>query len=114
MAISHLEAKPVADLARCMLGNFQASVVVCYFFFSKSTFSEISFRNTFRVSTVWIQIKPDVLSGLIWTQTICKFYQQTTLEDEESMSLGNKEVPRPYFAIALMEECRFYHNYSDK
>ena len=28
---------------------------------------------------VWIQIRPDMLSGLIWVQTICKGYQQTTL-----------------------------------
>ena len=25
---------------------------------------------------VWIQIRPDILSGLIWIQTICKGYQQ--------------------------------------
>ena len=30
--------------------------------------------------TVWIQIRPDSLSGLIWVQTICKSYQQTTKE----------------------------------
>ena len=27
---------------------------------------------------VWVQIRPDVLSGLIWVQTVCKGYQQTT------------------------------------
>ena len=27
--------------------------------------------------TVWIQIRPDILSGLIWVQTVCKGYQQT-------------------------------------
>ena len=32
---------------------------------------------------VWIQIWPDVLSGLIWVQTVCKSYQQTTLGDKE-------------------------------
>ena len=26
--------------------------------------------------TVWIQIRPDILSGLIWVQTVCKGYQQ--------------------------------------
>ena len=30
--------------------------------------------------TVWIQIRPDNLSGLIWVQTVCKGYQQSTLE----------------------------------
>ena len=28
--------------------------------------------------TVWIQIRPDMLSGLIWVQTVHKGYQQTT------------------------------------
>ena len=28
--------------------------------------------------TVWIQIRPDILSGLIWVQTVCRGYQQTT------------------------------------
>ena len=27
--------------------------------------------------TVWIQIRPDVLLGLIWVQTVCKGYQHT-------------------------------------
>ena len=26
--------------------------------------------------TVWIQIRPDILSGLIWVQTVCKGYKQ--------------------------------------
>ena len=33
--------------------------------------------------TVWIQIRPDILSGLIWIQNVCNNYQQTTL-------VGNK------------------------
>ena len=28
--------------------------------------------------TVWIQIRPDILSGLVWVQTVCKGYQQMT------------------------------------
>ena len=28
--------------------------------------------------TVWIQIRPDIRSGLILVQTVCKGYQQTT------------------------------------
>ena len=33
--------------------------------------------------TDWIQIRPDILSGLILVQTVCKSYQQTTLGDKE-------------------------------
>ena len=29
--------------------------------------------------TDWIQIRPNVLSDLIWVQSVCKSYQQTTL-----------------------------------
>ena len=29
--------------------------------------------------SVWIQIMPDILSGLIWVQTVCKGYKQMTL-----------------------------------
>ena len=28
---------------------------------------------------VWIQIRPGILSGLIWVQTVCKSYRQTTV-----------------------------------
>ena len=33
--------------------------------------------------TDWIQIRPDVLSGLIWVQTVCNGYQQAALVDKE-------------------------------
>ena len=29
--------------------------------------------------TVWIQIRPDILSDMIWVQTVCKDYQQMKL-----------------------------------
>ena len=31
-----------------------------------------------RVSNFWIQIRPNILAGLIWVQAVCKGYQQTT------------------------------------
>ena len=33
--------------------------------------------------TVWFQIRMDELSGLIWVQTVCKLYQQTTMAGKE-------------------------------
>ena len=39
--------------------------------------------------TVQIQIRPDILSGLIWVQTVCKGYQQPTLENSP---LADKEL----------------------
>ena len=43
--------------------------------------------------TVWILIRPDILSGLIWIQTVCKDHQQTT-----KFATGRqrvKEFPNP-------------------
>ena len=58
------------------------------FFFSKSIFLKDSFRNTIIVSNSLIQIRPDILSGLIWVQTVCKGYEQTTLVGKELGPLG--------------------------
>ena len=33
--------------------------------------------------TDWIQIRPTILSGLIWVQSVCKDYDQMTLVDKE-------------------------------
>ena len=33
--------------------------------------------------TIWIQIKPNIFSGLIWVQTDCKGYQQMSLVGKE-------------------------------
>ena len=65
-------------LTLCMLGNFACFFVVCDFFLK----SNISIKNLSEIpsecQTVWIQIRPDVLFGLIWVQTLCKGYQQMT------------------------------------
>ena len=63
-------------LNTCMLGNFQLFCLLQTFFQNKplknlsGTLSECQ--------TVWIQIRPDVMSDLIWVQIVCKDYQQTT------------------------------------
>ena len=46
--------------------------------FSKLTFSKTSFRYTIRVSNGLDQDQTDILSVLIWVQTVCKGYQQTS------------------------------------
>ena len=33
--------------------------------------------------TLWIQIRPDILSGLKWVQTVCKDFQQMTRVGKE-------------------------------
>ena len=56
------------------------------FFCHMLNFFKISFfENFFQCQTDWIQIRPDILSGLIWVQSVCIGYQQMTPE-------GNKEL----------------------
>ena len=61
---------------------FLSSAVFCCCFF-KSTFSKISLRIPSECQTVWVQIRPDKTSGLIWVQTVCKGYQHTTKVGKE-------------------------------
>ena len=47
--------------------------------------------------TVWIQIKPDSLPGLIFVQTVCKSYQQKTLADivKSPLIMGGTKHHKP-------------------
>ena len=53
--------------------------------------NQLFWKNLLGISseyqTEWIQVRPDILLGLIWVQTVCKSYQQTTLEDKELKDL---------------------------
>ena len=54
-------------------------VVIIYRFFFKSIILQKEFSGTNHsikiklliLKTVWIQIRPDTLSGLIWVRTVC-------------------------------------------
>ena len=64
----------------CTLGNFSYFVVVCWFFFFKINFFEKNLSGVpSDCQTDWIQIRPDILSSLIWVQSVCKVYQQIAL-----------------------------------
>ena len=47
-------------------------------FLSKLTFFETFSGTLSACKTVWIQIRLDIVSGLIWVQTVCKGYHQQT------------------------------------
>ena len=49
-------------------------------FLSKLTFSINFSEIPSGCQTVWIRIRPDVLSGLICVQTVCEVYQQMTVQ----------------------------------
>ena len=73
----------------CMLGNFSRFFAVCRFF-QNYFFRKILSGISSECQTVWIHIRPDVTSGLIWFQTACKGHQQTTV-----WSLVGKELQVP-------------------
>ena len=53
-------------------------------FFQKTNFSKNYFMSSIRGSNNFLlKIRPVVLSGLIWVQTVCKSYPQTTLVGKE-------------------------------
>ena len=47
-------------------------------FFQNQHFQKILSAIPSEYQTVCTQIRPDILSGLIWVQTVCKDYQQAT------------------------------------
>ena len=44
---------------------------------------ELTNQELHQCQTVWIQIRTDILLGLIWVQTVCKSHRQMTLGDKE-------------------------------
>ena len=58
-------------LTLCTLGNVSCFFVVCCFF-RNQFFQKILSGIPSKCQTDWIQIRPDILSGLIWVQTVCK------------------------------------------
>ena len=48
-------------------------------FFQKQLFKKILTEISSVCQTFWIQIRPDILSGLILVLTVCKGYQQMTV-----------------------------------
>ena len=99
-SVPMVPVRAVAVLNLCPLGNFPCIFVVCWFF-------QINFFENFLLGipsechTVWFQIISDVLSGLIWVQTVCKCYQQTTLVGKELKS----EVSSPHFRALCFNQC---------
>ena len=48
----------------------------------KINFVKKIFREHHQCQIVWLQIRLDILSGLIRVETVCKSYQQNTLAGE--------------------------------
>ena len=61
-----------------MLGNFACFCCRLLTFFQNLLFQKVLSGTLSQCQTVWIQIKTVILLILIWIQTVCKGYQQTT------------------------------------
>ena len=93
------------DFTLCPQGNFSCFFVVCRFFFKNQLFFEkILSEIPSECQTDWIQIRPDQMSGLIWIQSVCKSYQQTTL--------GDKRVNASVYTRAQADERMDFNLYS--
>ena len=57
--------------------------------------------------TVWIQIRPDILSGLIWVQTVCKGHQQTPKVAPSEQRVKYKATRWYYFLIKTLPKVSF-------
>ena len=66
-------------LTFCMLGNFSCFYYQLLNFFQNDfpLFKKF-FQEQYQSQTVWIQIRTDILSVLIWVQTVCIGYQHMT------------------------------------
>ena len=70
--------KKINILTHCMLGNFSCFCCCLLTSFKIIFFEKILSGTLSECQTVWTQIRTDILSVLIWVQTVCKGYQQTT------------------------------------
>ena len=52
-------------------------------FFKINFFKKFFWGISFECQTNWIHIRPNILSGLIWIQTVCKSFLQTALGGKE-------------------------------
>ena len=61
-----------------MLGSFPSLFLSSADIFQNELFQKILSETLSECQTVWIQIRPDRMSGLVLVQTVCQNYQQTT------------------------------------
>ena len=77
----------ILDLFWCLDFKLFACLVIFHFLWSADTFVFSKDYNLIElyegVKTLWIQFRPDSLSGQNWTQTVCKDYQLMTLACKE-------------------------------
>ena len=80
--------------------SLHAGYFSCFFYclliYFKINFFEKFFQEFHSCQTGWIQIRPDIFSGLIWIQTSSKGYQQKTLVGRELRKYRCKMIQLSY------------------
>ena len=62
-------------------------------FFQNQLFQKILLGIASECQTVWILIRPEILSGLIWVRTVSKGYQQTKVSSLNWRLLSILQAP---------------------
>ena len=57
--------------------------------------------------TDWIQTRPDVLSGLIWVQSVCKGYEQTTLGGNDLIPHDKRKIHKQMYLCIICRPFSF-------
>ena len=92
-----LGALRVNSLPTCFLSSA--------FFFQNQLFRKILSGIQPERQTVSIKIRPDILSGLIWVQTVCNGYQLTTQVGKEMFHLSTHNTTLPYLQSTVSQQC---------
>ena len=91
-----------------MLGNFSFFCCRLLTFFKLTFFKKTILGTLSEWQTIWIQIRTDAMSVLIWVQTVCKDYQQTTIiAASKERVVPPKFCSRRHFQIlSLLQETK--------
>ena len=84
-------------------GIFLAFLSPAVVFFKSKIFRKFLSGKRPECQTVWFKIRPDVLSDLIWVQTLSKKYQQTTLLEIKSKQ--NQQTKREIQYAIVASSC---------
>ena len=82
---------------------FLHSLIVCHILL----FECWIFSIPSRCQTVWIQIRPDVFSGLIWIHSVCKGYQQMTKVATSWQGVKHRTTSWYYFLAKTLAKVNF-------
>ena len=91
------------DFTLCPLGNVHVFFFSSADFFQNLLFHKILSGILSECQTDLIQIRTNILLGLIWVQTVCKSYQQMTLKHKDSNCWRTSGLPCAVYDARLKQ-----------